>query len=193
MSDSAGLERRYRRLLACYPRAFRREYEHEMLSVLMAAAGEGQQRPRLGEAVDLVGSAIWMRLRPRVPRSQPTVFWAVRLMFVCAALKLLGVPILPAPPGSGAQPIDIGVSWAVFAVLAWASGRGYNWARVVFTVWVGFHTLALIADIAQGSASSVPVWTVIASVVFWLIELSAVVLILSKQSRLYYRHTRAQP
>lgn len=190
MSDSAGLERRYRRVLACYPRAFRREYEHEMLSVLMAGAAEGQERPRLGDATDLISGAIWMRLRPRAPWSQPNVVWGARLIYLCAALKLLGVPILPATPGSGAQPIDIGISWGVFAVLAWANGRGYNWARVLFTVWVGFHTVALVADLAQGSVSSAPVWTVIGSVVFWLLELSAAVLILIKP---YYRHTTAQP
>jgi hypothetical protein len=62
MSDSAGLERRYRRLLACYPRAFRRELEQEILAVLMAGADEGQQRPRLGEAADLIRHGLWMRL-----------------------------------------------------------------------------------------------------------------------------------
>jgi hypothetical protein len=192
MSDSAGLERRYRRLLACYPRAFRHEHEQEILSVLMAGAGDGQQRPRPGEAADLIRSAIWIRLRPGVPRSQPTVFWAVRLMYICAALKLLGVPILPATPGSSAYPLDIGISWGVFALLAWANGRGHNWARVLFAVWVGFHTLALFYDVAHVSASSAPGWTVIASVVFWLVEFSAVVLILSKQSGPYYRHKPAQ-
>jgi hypothetical protein len=54
MSDSVDLERRYRRLLAGYPRAFRREHEQEILSVLMAGADEGQQRPRLGEAANLI-------------------------------------------------------------------------------------------------------------------------------------------
>ena len=192
MSDSADLERRYRRLLAGYPRAFRREHEQEILAVLMAGADEGQQRPRLGEAVDLINSAIWMRLRPGVPRSRPTVFWAVRLMYVCAALKLLGVPILPAAPGSSPYPLDIGISWGVFALLAWANGRGHNWARVLFAVWVGFHTLALFYDVARVSASSAPVWTVVASVVFWLVEFSAVVLILSKPSGSYYRREPAQ-
>ena len=62
MSDSADLERRYRRLLACYPRAFRREHEQEILAVLMAGAGEGQQRPALGEAANLIKHALWMRL-----------------------------------------------------------------------------------------------------------------------------------
>ena len=62
MSDSAGLERRYRQLLAGYPRAFRREHEQEILAVLMAGAGEGQQQPRLGEAANLIKYALWMRL-----------------------------------------------------------------------------------------------------------------------------------
>lgn len=62
MSDSADLERRYRRLLAGYPRAFRREHEQEILTVLMAGADEGQQRPRLGEATNLIRHALWMRL-----------------------------------------------------------------------------------------------------------------------------------
>jgi hypothetical protein len=191
MSDFAELERRYRRLLAWYPREFRREHEQEILSVLMAGAADGQQRPRPGEAADLIRSAIWIRLRPGVPRSQPAVFWAVRLMYVCAALKLLGVPILPAASGRG-TPVEIGISWGVFALLAWANGRGHNWARVLFSVWVGLQTVALFYDVAHGSASSAPPWTVIASVVFWLVELSAVVLILSRQSGGYYRRTPAQ-
>jgi hypothetical protein len=62
MSHSADLERRYRRLLSCYPRAFRREHEQEILAVLMAGASERQQRPGLGEAANLIKHALWMRL-----------------------------------------------------------------------------------------------------------------------------------
>jgi hypothetical protein len=62
VSDSADLEGRYRQLLACYPRAFRREHEQEILAVLMAGAEEGQQRPGLGEAADLIKHALWMRM-----------------------------------------------------------------------------------------------------------------------------------
>jgi len=62
MSDSADLERRYRQLLACYPRAFRHEHEQEILAVLMAGAAEGQQRPRTGETANLIKHALWMRL-----------------------------------------------------------------------------------------------------------------------------------
>ena len=62
MTDSADLERRYRQLLACYPRAFRLEHEQEILAVLMAGAAEGQQRPRPAEALNLIKHALWMRL-----------------------------------------------------------------------------------------------------------------------------------
>lgn len=62
MSDSADLERRYRQLLACYPRLFRREHEQEILAVLMDGAAEGQQRPELGEAANLIRHALRMRL-----------------------------------------------------------------------------------------------------------------------------------
>jgi hypothetical protein len=69
MTDGADLERRYRRLLVCYPAAFRREHEGEILSVLMAGAGQGRRWPRLAEAADLVRSAIYMRLRNRLRSS----------------------------------------------------------------------------------------------------------------------------
>jgi hypothetical protein len=191
MSESADLERRYRRLLRCYPRGFRREHESEMLSVLMAGAETQQERPRLGEAADLIRSALWIRLRPGVPRSQPTVFWAVRLMYLCAALKLLSVPLLPVTHGSRTLPIDIAIGWGVFALLAWAAGKGHHWARVLFAGWVAFHTLALFYDLAHVSAPSTSGWTIPASMIFWLLEVIAVVLILSKQSRSYYQHKPA--
>jgi hypothetical protein len=70
MTDSTHLERRYRRLLALYPEAFRREREQEILSVLMAGAAEGQHRPRLAELFDLLTHAILMRVRQtRLPTS----------------------------------------------------------------------------------------------------------------------------
>lgn len=63
MTEPAGLERRYRRLLAAYPAAFRREQEDEMLAVLMAGARRGQRQPGILESADLIRSAVGMRLR----------------------------------------------------------------------------------------------------------------------------------
>jgi len=63
MNDSTNLERRYRRLLKLYPGRYRAEHEQEMVSVLMDAAPEGQQRPRLADSANLVLNGLWMRLR----------------------------------------------------------------------------------------------------------------------------------
>ena len=63
MSDSTRLERRYRRLLAFFPKAFRRQHEQEMLSVLLAGAAEGRRRPLPAEIFDLLRHGIFMRLR----------------------------------------------------------------------------------------------------------------------------------
>ncbi len=63
MTESTDLQRRYRRLLGLYPKNFRREREEEMLSVLMAGAAPGQERPRLRESVDVGRHALALRLR----------------------------------------------------------------------------------------------------------------------------------
>lgn len=60
---AAALERRYRRLLACYPAEHRRTYGEEMIGVLLAAAPAGKQRPGLAETLDLLGGGVRARLR----------------------------------------------------------------------------------------------------------------------------------
>ena len=64
MTSPAALERGYRRLLAWYPRPFRAERADEILAVLMAGAEQGQRRPRLTEAADLIKNAVVIRLFP---------------------------------------------------------------------------------------------------------------------------------
>jgi hypothetical protein len=59
---SPPLERRYRRLLAWYPAPYRQAYEDEMLGVLMSSSGPSQRFPRPGDSVDLLRSALAMRL-----------------------------------------------------------------------------------------------------------------------------------
>ena len=173
MSDSASLERGYRRLLACYPRAFRRENEEEILAVLMAGARDGQRRPGLAESADLIRSGLWMRLRPGVPRSAPTVRAAVRLMYAGAAVSAAGliiglaliiVDIQVAARGqflgqslTAHKPLVITV-WIVVGLagvsmwlwMARANGQGRNWARIlsvvlVVLVYVGLD--ALVPDL----------------------------------------------
>ena len=99
------LERRYQRLLAFYPTAFRREHEQEMLAVLIAGAAEGQRRPSLDEAIDLVMNAIVMRLlqmfmrlfvRPYEVRYR-RLLWGFRIVW---GLVLLGVAMFALSYGS---------------------------------------------------------------------------------------------
>jgi hypothetical protein len=63
MSDSAALERRYRRLIACYPAKHRGTYGEEMVGVLLASAAPGQRRPGLADTIDVIAGAWRVRLR----------------------------------------------------------------------------------------------------------------------------------
>jgi hypothetical protein len=99
VSEQARLERRYRRLLACYPWAFRRENEEEILAVLLACAQQGQQRPGLAPSADLIKGAIQVRLRPA--RGQPhSVRIGIRLMCAGAAAHLAVLITIVATAGS---------------------------------------------------------------------------------------------
>lgn len=59
----AELEQRYRRLLRLYPHEFRARRAEEMLGVLMASAGKGQNRPARSDVSDIVRGSLVMRLR----------------------------------------------------------------------------------------------------------------------------------
>ena len=86
MSGPSALERGYRRLLAFYPQAFRREHEEEMLAVLLAGARPGQQRAGLAEVVNLITCGLRMRLRSR---------WVVAAALPCAAaIAMLGYTLV---------------------------------------------------------------------------------------------------
>jgi hypothetical protein len=84
MTNPTHLERSYRRLLAVFPKAFRHEHEQEILTVLMAAAAEGQRRPRFAEALDLLRTAIFMRLR----RMQLPSSWECRHARVMVPVRI---------------------------------------------------------------------------------------------------------
>jgi hypothetical protein len=175
MTDQEHLERAYRRLLAWYPREFRREHGPEILAVLLADAPDGKHRPGPAEAADLIRSGLWMRLRPSVPRSARTVRAAVRLMYAGAAVSTVNLIIFLALTGdivarhailgyhlTAAQvgqllstsaitvPIVVGlVPVALWLWMARATGRGRNWARVLSTVLFGLATLSLTSVFPQ--------------------------------------------
>jgi hypothetical protein len=88
MTAAGGLEKGYRRLLHWYPPSYRGRHGEEILGVLMAAAQPGQRRPGLRESLDLLWSAVKIRVRMilRGADSQP---WADALAFVAVLLPLL--------------------------------------------------------------------------------------------------------
>ncbi len=157
-------------MLASYPQAFRRQNEQEILAVLMACAPDGQRRPGLAESADLIRSGLWMRLRPSVPGSAPTIRAAVRLMYAGAAVSTVNLIILLAfigdieayhavlgHPLTAAQVSHLNLSTLVIiaavvsdlvpiALWLWmarANGQGRNWARGLSMVLFGVATLDL--------------------------------------------------
>ena len=96
MSEQTGLELAYRRLLTWYPPWFRSQQGEEMLAVLMAGARPGQRRPGLMESIDVLRSALGMRLRS-LPSGLRNQEWAdaLAVFSVAAPLFLLAADALP--------------------------------------------------------------------------------------------------
>ena len=206
MNDQAGLERGYRRLLACYPRRFRRDSEEEVLAVLLATAHDGQQRPGLAESADLIRGAVRMHLG--LSRSPRTVLAAVRLMYLGAAAELATLITVVLTAGSvrsaiihqglglaawhaaathiSADKIVAPIAIAVWLFLAWANGRGHDWARFLFGSFLGLLTLGLLQALAEGAALLAPA-DMATDGLTWLIALAATVLVFNKRSNPYYK------
>lgn len=211
MNGHAQLERRYRRLLRLYPRAFRGVHEEEMLVVLMDAARGGRRTPGPAESVNLISNALLMRLRPRAPRSVPTVFWAVRLMALGAALELVALATVLATQGALSRAIThhfpavssahantlahqavpaiaVGAPMAAVAclVLAWANDRGRRWSRPAFAVFFAITSVSLVSAISQHVATVAPA-DLAAGAGLWFVALIALALIISPRSEHHYR------
>jgi hypothetical protein len=215
MTDQANLERGYRRLLACYPRAFRRENGQEILAVLMACAPDGQRRPGLAESADLIRSGLWMRLCPGVPRSARTVRAAVRLMYAGAAVSTVNLIMLLAVIGdikahhavlghrlTAAQVSQVNtlfitlvivtglVPVALWLWMARANGQGRNWARSLSTVLFGVATLDLTGAFRTPGIRVEVVPTVFGPpvpVLTWLVGLAAVWLLWRPASSAFFK------
>jgi len=210
MNDREGLERGYRRLLACYPREFRRENGEELLGVLLSSAAGGQRRVGLAEAADLIRGAL--RARLRLPRQcPPTVRAAVRLMYAGAVLEFgilvtviltessVRSAILARYPGlTAAQwhavvlahlvPDEIGapVVAGVWLWMAWANGRGRYWGRVVFAAIFGLSTLSMLSALSEGAVTFAPA-DLLAGAAIWVVHATAVLLIFSRPSARFFR------
>jgi hypothetical protein len=214
MSEQARLERRYRRLLACYPRAFRSEHEEEMLVVLLACARHGRQRPGVWDAANLLLNAMRMRLAPPTPRSNRSVLWGVRLLVVTACLELVALLVVTATRGAvdaavlrhfaagdsahliaGVQAqvtrVEIGASivTAAWLVLAWANAGARRWARGATVALAMLTGLSLLTAIAHHAATYAPA-DLASGIALCLSAATATALIISTRADSHYRPRR---
>lgn len=212
MNESTELERAYRRLISCYPRSFRRENEEEIMTVLLATAPTGQRRPGVAESADLIRGAV--RMRMGLSRTPHTVLNAARLMYLGAVAELGVLIVLWLTEGSiraavshrypqltAAQlgglntlfTFELSVGSAVvllWLVMAWATGRGSQLARVAAIICFSLSTVGIIVDLSTGSPQFAPAAFTGACVV-WLIGLAAIVNLFRRQSRAYYQRQAA--
>lgn len=213
VGERAGLERRYRRLLACYPRAFRRQNGEEILAVLLACAQQGQQRPGLAASADLIKGAIQVRLRP-APGQPRSVWIGIRMMCAGAAAQLAVLITIAATAGSVRSAVAHGypglaaarhavnatlvIDYAggslgivVWLALTWALVRGRDWARIALAADFGWITLIMVVAIVQRGAAYAPA-DLIAGAVEWLIALAACAFLFTRTSgRFYHPQPRA--
>jgi hypothetical protein len=208
-NEPASLERGYRRLLRWYPRWFRLQNEDEILAVLLACAQDGQQRPSLEAALDLLKGAARMRLRPR-PGQPRTVFAAVWLMTAGAVAGVTDLITLWATEGDikatlaaryPALAHDLGhavsiqvtideitgpAGLGVLLWLTWMSSRGRQRGRAGFAVLFGVTSLSELYALSQGSLLYAPA-SMGVSLGIWVIYAAAIVLIFNQASSPYFQ------
>jgi UDP-N-acetylmuramyl pentapeptide phosphotransferase/UDP-N-acetylglucosamine-1-phosphate transferase len=66
--------------------------------------------------------------------------------------------------------------------MAWANGRGKNWARIVATVLFGINTLDLLLSVSRPHA----VLSLLLSLLTWLAGLGAIVFLWRSESSAYF-------
>jgi hypothetical protein len=213
MNETAELERGYRRVLACYPKSFRRENADEILEVLVASAKEGQRRVELAECAALVRGGLRMRLRPahRPPR---TVRSAVRLMCFGAVVQLAAVTTMVVTGASvraalAREPGLAATQWhqvsslltfkemsgaivaGLWLLIAWAIGQRRDVARFAFIALFALFSIEILVAVAQHAAAYAPA-DLIAGGAVWVVALGTMVLIFARPSNAFYRQA-AQP
>jgi hypothetical protein len=165
------LERRYRRLLACYPPGHRAAYREEMLGVLLATARPGQRVPGVRQAWNLVTCGLATRARRALVAGPSQDALAVASLVVPLVLLLVAaldfsvsarVAVLidrvntPTAPFWGhnlvsqlAGPAVVLISW--LAVLLLGLGDRRRAAAVVASVPLALGVADLLAEIMLGT------------------------------------------
>lgn len=158
-----ALERRYRRLLAWYPAAYRAANEDELLGVALARSAPGQRWPEPGEAVNLIVSGAGERLAGLIrrpdQRDTAAVLSVAGPLLLAAAVRTTANPFLftPALPALGAsqRTLVTGVVLAVWWTLVALAGM-LRWRRIAATgacLGLVAQTVALVLDVAGFSGA----------------------------------------
>ena len=146
-------------------------------------------------------------LRPPAP---PSVQNAVKVMYVGAAISLLGIiidiitvnatktaiekrsPNLSASQVNSIQHVLIAgfiangvIAAIVWIVLARASQGGHNWARITGTVLFVLTTVDTIAGLTAPVARLATLWAVLV----WLVALAAIVFLWRRDSSAFFKRT----
>lgn len=170
-----------------------------MLAVLLADTVQGRRRPELAGYMDLVCGAVRVWLHPRVPRSQRSVFTAIRVMWLGAALELAAAITIVLTVGDvrdkfaqrhpGYPPaqwhavltgrlvplaVSAGAAVGFWLWMAWSIGRGHRWSWLVFVVFVAANVDSLGQGLVRGSAVYARP-DLMAGAILCLVELVAVV------------------
>jgi hypothetical protein len=163
---TAALERRYRRLLRCYPPSHRALHREEMLGVLLDTARPGQRTPGLRQTVNLAACGLAIRVR-RIPgwlaadAGQDALavvsLIAPAVVFILLVLERAAitaaasarVPVwvppwqmFPVPPSVG-ESVAVMIAWLAVVLLA-LTGLRRTAAAIAF-ISLTFALLALLA------------------------------------------------
>jgi hypothetical protein len=147
VTESTSLTERYRRLLAWYPREHRERHGEEMLSVLLAGAGE-RTRPGRREISDLLRGALRLHLRRVVG-----VDGGIDHRDVLAIVSLLGPVVLLA----GAAPVLDQLAGRL------RSGSPWSWQSEITDiphapVWGVWLVVAVLSLARMRRAAAVGAW-----------------------------------
>jgi hypothetical protein len=151
MTPEHELESRYRRLMAAYPWRHRREYEEEMVGVLLAGAAPGQRRPRFRDRADLLVNALAVRVRGWAGGVRDDAWRrAASTVQIAGAMFLLAVALHRIAPG-----FVFGFGRGTFTAIEVA--RPVGWALVVAIALIGLRRTAAIPAIFTAAVEVVHV------------------------------------
>jgi hypothetical protein len=75
---------------------------------------------------------------------------------------------------------------ALWVWMAWANGKGRNWARIVATVLFALNTLYLVISVSRAGGSAIFVG------LSWILGLAAIILLWQRESSAYFQSGRAK-